>query len=221
LIRLEVVADADAVADRAAAVISAAAGQAIASRGTFGWAVSGGRTPRAMLQRLALPWPRTTTHQVDERVAPAGHADRNLTALQEALPPEALATVRPMPVEDEDLSSEAERYSRSLPERLDLVHLGLGADGHTASLVPGDLVLEVHDRDVAVTDEYRGRRRMTLTYPALDRAREVLWVVQGSEKAEALERLLAGDRSMPAGRVVADVRIVVADEAAAADRSRD
>jgi len=125
-----------------------------------------------------------------------------------------------MPVEDPDLEAAARRYEAELPEALDLVHLGLGGDGHTASLVPGDPVLEVRDRDVVVTGEYRGRRRMTLTYPALDRAREIVWLVAGEEKREALRQLLDRDPSIPASHVAAPVQLVVADHAAAASPSR-
>jgi 6-phosphogluconolactonase/glucosamine-6-phosphate isomerase/deaminase len=153
--------------------------------------------------------------QVDERVAPEGDADRNLTQVQAALPGAALTAVRPMPVLDPDLEAAADRYAETLPGRLDLVHLGLGPDGHTASLVPGDPVLEVRDRRVALTDNYQGRRRMTLTYPALEAARRLLWLVTGEDKREALELLLAGDRSIPAGRVGVTDAIVVCDRAAA------
>jgi 6-phosphogluconolactonase/glucosamine-6-phosphate isomerase/deaminase len=154
--------------------------------------------------------------QVDERVAPEGDPDRNLSQVQAALPVAALAAVRPMPVLDPDLEAAADRYAEALPERLDLVHLGLGPDGHTASLVPGDPVLEVRDRRVALTgSEYQGRRRMTLTYPPLEAARRLLWLVSGEDKREALELLLAGDRSIPAGRVGVTDAIVVCDRAAA------
>jgi 6-phosphogluconolactonase len=172
-----------------------------------------------MLRALAVedvPWQQTTVYQVDERVAPAGHADRNLTQLLAALPAAAHASVRPMPVEDADLEHAADRYAAALPPQLDLVHLGLGTDGHTASLFPDDPVLEVADRLVVVTGAYQGRRRMTLTYPALDTAREIVWLVTGEEKREALARLLAGDETIPAARVANDVQLVVADEAAAA-----
>jgi 6-phosphogluconolactonase len=218
VIRLEVLDDAAALAERAAAEIARAADAAVAERGRFAWAVSGGATPLETLRRTRLPWDRTSTFQVDERVAPSGHPDRNLSALTEALPAAASPTVRPMPVEADDLEGAGARYARSLPERFDLVQLGVGEDGHTASLVPGDPVLEVQDRDVAVTAPYRGRRRMTLTYPPLDRARRVLWLVTGREKAAALAALLAGDRSIPAARVAAGDQLVLTDVAAAGAR---
>jgi 6-phosphogluconolactonase/glucosamine-6-phosphate isomerase/deaminase len=162
-----------------------------------------------------VPWSQTSVYQVDERVAPSGDADRNLTHLLAGLPEAARERVLPMPVEADDLEAAAAEYAASLPERFDLIHLGLGPDGHTASLVPGDPVLEVDDRDVALTGVYNGRRRMTLTYPVLARASAVLWLVAGEEKAEALRLTLAGDPSIPAGRVASGHSIVVADAAAA------
>jgi 6-phosphogluconolactonase len=127
-----------------------------------------------------------------------------------------------MPVESPDLEAAAAQYALTLreiagsPPVLDLAHLGLGPDGHTASLVPGDPVLDVTDADVAVTGRaYQGRRRMTLTYPMLNRSRRILWLVTGSEKVDMLARLRAGDRSIPAGRVSQDRALVLADRAAA------
>jgi 6-phosphogluconolactonase/glucosamine-6-phosphate isomerase/deaminase len=172
-----------------------------------------------MLELLApgaLARDGVTIFQVDERVAPNGDPDRNLTEIREALPAAALERLRPMPVEDPDLESAAARYADGFPDALDLVHLGLGPDGHTASLVPGDPVLEVDDRSVALTaGEYQGRRRMTLTYPALDAGRRVLWLVSGEDKRDALGLLLAGDGSIPAGRVRARDAVVICDWAAA------
>jgi 6-phosphogluconolactonase len=216
-LEVEVLDDADAVARRGAEVVAEDADAAIAERGRFTFAVSGGRTPWSMFADLAgkLAWEKVTIYQVDERVAPEGHPDRNLTQLVRNLPPGGAADVRAMPVEAEDLESAADGYAGALPESFDLVHLGLGPDGHTASLVPGDPVLDVTDRDVAVTGEYQGRRRMTLTYPALARARRVLWLVTGEDKVDALRRLREGDTSIPAGRVATDNAFVIADAAAA------
>jgi 6-phosphogluconolactonase len=226
-VKFDVLADADAVARRGAALIAAEARAAVGERGRFVMAVSGGRTPWQMLRILAdedVPWSGVHIVQVDERVAPAGHPHRNLTHLQESLL--ARVPLRPeqihaMPVEDRDLAAAAARYARTLrevagsPPVLDLVHLGLGPDGHTASLVPGDAVLDVADVAVAPTGVYQGTRRMTLTYPVLNRARRVLWVVTGSDKAEPLDRLRRGDGSIPAGRVRQDRALILADRIAA------
>jgi len=225
--KTEILADVDAVARRAAALIAAAAREAVAARGRFALAVSGGHTPWLMLRALAgedVPWGGLHLFQVDERVAPDGDPDRNWTHLRESLLDRA--PLRPdqahaMPVESPDLPAAAARYAQTLgeiagqPPVLDLVHLGLGPDGHTASLVPGDLVLDVTDADVTLTGVYQGRRRMTLTYPVLNRARRVLWVVTGGEKAGMLGRLSAGDPSIPAGRVRQDRALLLADRAAA------
>lgn len=223
--KVEVFADADAVARQAAALIAAEARAAVAARGRFIAAVSGGHTPWAMLSALSgedVPWPSVYVTQVDERVAPPGDPDRNLTHIRESLhaplrPEQILA----MPVEAPDLQAAVARYAATLqeiagsPPVLDLVHLGLGPDGHTASLVPGDRVLEVTDADVALTGIYQGRRRMTLTYPMINRSRRILWLVTGSEKIEMLARLRKGDASIPAGRVRQDQAVVFADQAAA------
>ena len=227
--KLKVFADADAVAKEAAKVIAAEARSAVAARGRFVMAVSGGRTPWQMLRMLAtenVPWKEVHVVQVDERVAPAGHADRNLTHLCESLLEQA--PLRPeqiyaMPVEDKDLEAAALGYAQTLqelagiPPVLDLAHLGLGPDGHTASLVPGDPVCEITDADVAMTGIYQERRRMTLTYPMLNRSRRILWLVTGVEKAGMLARLQAGDVSIPAGRIRQDKALVLADRAAAED----
>jgi len=216
-----VLTDAHAVAERGADLVAAAADATVAERGRFTFAVSGGRTPWAMFAALhgRMPWEKVTIFQVDERVAPDGDPERNLTQLQRSLPPGGAADVRPLPVWAEDLDAAAAAYAESLPDQLDLVHLGLGPDGHTASLVPGDPVLDVVDRDVAVTGVYQGRRRMTLTYPALNRARRILWLVTGEDKADALARLRSGDRSIPAGRISTAYALVVADAAAAGSAS--
>jgi 6-phosphogluconolactonase len=214
---VERAADAADAAARAAARIAAAA-RAAADRGGFAIALSGGRTPWLMCARLAdheVPWERGALFQVDERAAPDGDADRNLTHLRESLPAAAVERLRPMPVEEADLDSAARAYEAELPERFDLVHLGLGADGHTASLVPGDAVLGEAERLVAPTaTAYQGRRRLTLTYPALARARAVLWLVTGAEKRPALRALRAGDESIPAARVRAASATLIADQAA-------
>jgi 6-phosphogluconolactonase len=214
-----VVPDPEAAARRGAELIAEAGREAVSDHGSFSLALSGGRTPSRMLALLGdapLPWERTEIFQADERIAPPGSADRNLTQLILSLPIERQSALRPMPVTSRDLDAAARRYESQLPEHLDLVHLGLGPDGHTASLVPGDPVLEVADRRVALTEApYQGHRRMTLTYPALGAARRILWLITGEDKREALERLLAGDESIPAGRVKNDEMVIVADAAAA------
>jgi 6-phosphogluconolactonase len=218
---LEVLSDPEAVARRGAEILAARGRAAVAGRGSFALALSGGRTPLAMLVHLAeqdVPWNATEIWQVDERVAPTGDEDRNLTHIRANLPAVALPRLRPMPVERDDLEAATAEYAASLPARFDLIHLGMGPDGHTASLVPGDPVLEVTDRAVAVTGVYQGRRRMTLTYPVLNAGAETLWIITGEDKREALARLLAGDLSIPSGRVAARRQTVVADDAAAGDR---
>jgi 6-phosphogluconolactonase len=220
-IDLEVVADEKAAARRAAELIEAAGAETLAERpGPFSLAMSGGRTPWAMLAILGeleeMPWEATELFQVDERIASPGSEERNLTHMVLGLSMDHQAALRPMPVTQRDLDAAASEYERTLPEPLDCVHLGLGDDGHTASLVPGDPVLDVSDRRVAVTETaYQGHRRMTLTYPALEEARRIVWLVTGPEKRDALARLLTADPLIPAGRVENPNMVVVADELAA------
>jgi 6-phosphogluconolactonase len=213
---LESLADPAAVAKAGAAFVAERARDAVAASGRFHFAVSGGHTPWAMFAELAsetVPWDAVVIYQVDERVAPPDDPDRNLAHLHQALGP-APAQVRAMPVNEPDLAAAAAAYAASLPGHFDLVHLGLGPDGHTASLVPGDPVLSVTDRLVALTQPYQGRMRMTLTYPALARARQILWLVTGEDKKDPLAKLLAGDTTIPAGRVQAGASLVMADSAA-------
>jgi 6-phosphogluconolactonase len=223
---IEVLNDADAVAKKAAVFIASQARTAVAARGRFSFAVSGGRTPWQMLRVLAnedVPWSSVDVVQVDERVAPAGDPIRNLTRVQESLLEFVSLSadrVHAMPVESCDLESGAAQYAALLhkfvgrPAIIDLVHLGLGPDGHTASLIPGDPVLNVADKDVAMTGVYQGHRRMTLTYRIINCARQILWLVTGADKRDALRRLRDADRSIPAGRVRQDNAIVLADRAA-------
>ncbi len=223
---IEVLNDADAVARQAAAIIAKEARWATAERGRFVLAVSGGKTPWKMLAALAredVPWKTVHVVQVDERVAPQGHPDRNLTHLRESLAAAVLLSpeqIHAMPVEAKDLDAAAVGYAATLkkiagsPAVIDLVHLGLGADGHTASLVPGDPVLDINDRDIELTGIYQGRRRMTLTYPIINRARRILWLVTGADKAAMLPRLRAADASIPAGRVSQEQALLLADRAA-------
>jgi 6-phosphogluconolactonase len=220
-IDLEVPGDEKAAARRAAELIAGIGRDAVAEHNTFSLAMSGGRSPWAMLAILGeleeMPWPETELFQVDERIASPGSEDRNLTHMVLGLSMDHQAMLRPMPVTQRGLEGAARDYENTLPDPLDCVHLGLGPDGHTASLVPGDPVLDVTDRRVALTETaYQGHPRMTLTYPALNSARKIVWLITGPDKVEALAKLQAGDRSIPAGRVDNDDMIIVADEAAAA-----
>ncbi len=224
--KLKVLRDPVAVASRAAEAIADAARSAVELRGKFTLALSGGSTPWMMLGRLAeqsRPWENIEIFQVDERVAPDGSDLRNLTHIQKAVEGVCPIRMHPMQVTSPDLQKAAEQYGRLLqqivgiPPIIDLVHLGLGPDGHTASLVPGDTVLDVTDRDVAVTRLYKGSRRMTLTFPAINRCRQILWVVTGAEKASALRQLRSADHSIPAGRISQTQSLLIADCAAAGE----
>ena len=222
--QFEVFDNADSAAQKAAAALAVDARSAIATRGRFSLAVSGGHTPWIMLRALAnedVSWAGVHIFQVDERIAPDGDPDRNLTHLRESFlqhVPLREEQVHAMPVEAADLPQAAAEYARALPSVLDVVHLGLGPDGHTASLIPGDPVLQVTDADVGITGVYQKRRRMTLTYPALNRARRVLWVVTGPDKTSMFHRLLDGDESIPAGRIRREGALAIADRAAAGSR---
>ena len=225
--QFEVSGNEGAVARSAAKFIAAQAAAAIAARGRFKFAVSGGHTPWQMLRALSgekVDWTNVHLFQVDERVAPPGDPDRNLTHIRENLlarVPLAPANVHAMPVEDTDLVAAAARYAQTLatiagtPPVLDLVHLGLGPDGHTASLVPGDPILDEDFLDVSLTQPYQGHRRMTLTYPAINRSRCVLFVVTGDGKVNALDLLRAGDGHIPAAHVTGERMVIMADTAAA------
>ena len=225
--KIEVLDNADMVALKAASIIASQARKAVFRRGCFILAVSGGKTPWKMLRALAdedVPWKGMHIFQVDERLAPDGHPDRNMTHLRESLlgyAPVIPERIHAMQVTENDHETAAACYAMTIREIagpkaiIDLVHLGLGPDGHTASLIPGDPVLDVTDKDVALTGIYQGRRRMTLTYPVINRARKILWMITGSEKSEMLQRLLDRDLSIPAGHISQEHAMVLADKDAA------
>jgi len=226
-LRLIVGPDARSAARLAADELARACRQAVALRGRALIAVSGGETPWLMLEEFVardLPWASIHVAQVDERCAPRDDERRNLTRLEALLlrpGPLPASQLLAMPVEMLDLDGAAKAYESRLaglggsPLCLDLVHLGLGADGHTASLVPGDPVLSATDRDVGVAGPYLGLRRMTLTLRALSAARERLWLVTGAGKAQRLAELLSGTGEAPSVRVARHAATVVADLAAA------
>ena len=226
---VEILPDGNSLANRAAMIIAEHARAAVAARGRFVMAVSGGKSPWLMLADLAhedVPWANVHVFQIDERIAPAGDPDRNYMHLRASLlehapiPPQQ---IYPMPVEESDVEAAAGEYARTLesiagkPPVLDLAHLGLGPDGHTASLIPGDPVLNVTDRDIAITGVYQGRRRMTMTYPVINRARKILWLVSGKDKVNAFPKLKAADPSIPAGRISQQQALLLADKEAAAE----
>jgi 6-phosphogluconolactonase len=225
--KIEVLDNADLVARRAATVIAGEARKAVALRGCFIFAVSGGKTPWKMLHELTnedVPWEKMHIIQVDERFAPEGHPDRNMSHIHEILlghAPTLPVQIHAMHMEEKDPEAAAAWYSLTIREIagskaiIDLIHLGLGPDGHTASLLPGDPVLDITDKDVALTGIYQGRHRMTLTYPAINRARKILWLITGSEKSEMLQRLLDKDFSIPASHISQENAMVLADKDAA------
>lgn len=203
----------DVVAAAADELAGALVGR-LAEPGRCSLALSGGSSPGPVFERLAaarIDWERVDVFQVDERVAPDGDDARNLTGQRAALLDRVPCRTFPMPVTATDLDHAARRYADDLPAELDVVHLGLGDDGHTASLVPGDPALDIVASTVAITGDYRGHRRMTLTYPALHRARRIVWFAAGASKRPMLERLVAGDATIPGGRVASDRAVVVTD----------
>jgi 6-phosphogluconolactonase len=227
--KVEILPDEQSLARRAAAVIAKEARAAVAEHGRFVMAVSGGKSPWVMLADLAdeqVPWANVHVFQIDERIAPAGDPDRNYVHLRDSLlahapiPPNQIYA---MPVEMPDSDAAAKLYARTLegvagkPPILDLAHLGLGPDGHTASLIPGDPVLNVTDRDIAVTGVYQGRKRMTMTYPVINRASKIMWLVSGKDKVDALHKLRAADPSVPAGRIRQTQSLLLADKDAAGE----
>lgn len=228
--QIDILQDAEAVAKAAAQLISNQARAAVAERGIFSFAVSGGKTPWVMLKELSaeqLPWAQIHLYQIDERIAPEGDKDRNLTQLLASLAsaPIPSENIHAMPVNAADPEQACTSYEATLeefcgiPATLDLAHLGLGPDGHTASLVPGDPVLTVRDRDVALTGLYQGRNRMTLTYPMINRSRKILWLATGAEKASMIVRLKHGDPTIPGGVVKQENAILLADQPAASELS--
>jgi len=220
---VEIFPDETSLAKRAAAVIAAEARAAVAARGRFVMAVSGGKSPWVMLADLAsedVPWANVHVFQIDERIAPAGDPDRNYEHLRDTLlehAPIPEQQIYAMPVENPDVEAAAKQYAQTLesvagkPPVLDLAHLGLGPDGHTASLIPGDPVLNVTDRDIAITGIYQGRRRMTMTYPVINRARKIMWLVSGKDKVNAFPKLKAADPSIPGGRINQAHALLLAD----------
>jgi 6-phosphogluconolactonase len=226
-LNIEVLETEQLVAQRAADIIAEEAKKAVPARGRFVMAVSDGHVPWLTLLALAaedMPWPDVHIVQVDDRVAPTGHPDRKLTDLHDSLlthAPLRAEQIHAMPVEDANLEIAAKNYAATLreiagtPPILDLIQLSLGDDGHTASLVPGDPALNVNDADVAMTLEYHSRRRMTLTFPMVNRSRRILWVVGGEWKTEMLKRLVDGDETIPAGRVRRDQAVLLADQSVA------
>jgi 6-phosphogluconolactonase len=228
-VRVTLAADASAAAQVAAGHLAQCVRARIKSTGRSVIALSGGRTPLAMLQQLAileLPWPALHVMQTDERIAPHGDAHRNLTFIEQILVergPLPRLNMHAMPVEAADLTAAARDYQGLLeslcgtPAVLDVVHLGIGADGHTASLVPGDALLEVSTRDVGISVPYQGFRRMTLTVPAINRSRDILWLIAGSDKAARVAELVHGAGTTPALRIAREQALVIVDAAAAVE----
>lgn len=205
-------------AARAADITAAELNAALRERSRATLAVSGGRSPKRYFEELSrreVPWDRVTILQVDERVVPEGSPERNLTD-QIASFGDLEARWLPLPVSAHEDPKALKAFVEDLredagnPPVIDVIHLGLGDDGHTASLVPGDPVLDEKHHVLAHTGLYNGTRRLTLTEPVLSRARLVLWLVSGSNKAEPVKKLLAGDPSIPGSLVRAARQILIA-----------
>jgi 6-phosphogluconolactonase len=215
------------VAERAAAeFIARQLAAAVRERGRASLAISGGRSPWGMLDLLAaqaVNWESVHVFQVDERIAPPDDEARNWKrflagALARRVPPE---NRHPMPVGTESPDAAADTYARTLvewtgqPPELDVVHLGIGVDGHVASLFAGDPALEERERLVAASRRHEGYRRLTLTLPALAGARSIVWFAVGAERRAVLTRLFDGDIAIPASRVRRDRAVCFTDLAAA------
>lgn len=170
-----------------------------------------------VLARQSLAWAQLRVAQVDERMVAAADARRNLTMQRAALVedgPLPAAQLLAMPV-DHATAEDMREYAQLLGA-LDVVHLGLGADGHTASLLPGDTVLTAQE-PVAISGKYQGTKRMTLTFPTINAARRIVWLVTGDSKRRALRQLLAGEGNVPALQVRRSGVVVFADAAAAGE----
>lgn len=224
---VRVVADAELLANDAAAFIAEESRLAIAARNRFTLALSGGRSPVRLFEALAkqenIAWEDVHVLQVDERAVPAASPDRNFRAIRKHLldqVPIPESHVHPMPAEAGDLTAAAEAYAMTLArilgpgKTLDLVHLGLGSDGHTASLLPGDPALSSVG-DVVVSHEYQGARRLSLSLPAICRARQRVWFITGRAKSAMVKRAMAGDAAIPAGRVTRENSTFFIDREAA------
>lgn len=216
--------DAREAARLAAEWIAARAREAVAERGIFSLAISGGKTHWLMLAMLAsdesMPWGETELFQIDERIASPGSPDRNLTHLILTLPIEKQSALRPMPVTRRNLEDAAREYDGDLPDRLDLVHLELGVNGSVAAIGPGSEALSVDDRRVIIVSSNDGQtRHMTLTLAAINQARAVAWLVTGGDKAKALSELLAGEGDLPACQVKRENACIVADSTAVGEAS--
>ena len=202
-------------AQRAAAWIARRLRDATRCRSTASLALSGGSTAPPLLDALLghdVAWDRVEVWQVDERIAADGHAARNANQLAGVA---ERARVRLMPVTSGDLRAAARRYAASLPERFDVVHLGLGSDGHTASWPPDRPEVANSDRAVELVEFFNGWPRMTLTRRVVDDARARLVLATGASKRPIVERWLRGDRSVPIAWIRrSGTRVVLDDEAA-------